>query len=473
MIISLYVNKTLIYLLIYCAFKVLFYISASSFFSSFLPILYLISISKLFSFLLYKFQNKITKKIQSIESNDNINRQENIIEQRLVEQPENININNRELYLYQLRKKIISLILILCASILEVIFYASFNKMFENDSVGSKRAFYYLTNNKLFFLLVLAFLYLVFYKTNNNTHNILSLFLIFFSQIIIYIIKYEEIENNYTLLIYGFFMNIIYSSQNFIEKELNGEEQNIQISPMFIMGKEGIFELILVIIFNIGVKWYYGENPIDRSLIGASITVKCIFMMLCILLSEYIRIDTLNNYDPFYVCFYEEIIYIFFSIYYFPSKELSYLLFHIIIMFSFFVFIETIELNFCGLNHNTQRYLREREFGILNEILEGIANISSLSTGSHSDSSGDYFNRNNDLIINEDNINFEINTSNDLNLIIGKIEKENSGEFNEEDKNKIQIEDDEKNINIGKILDEDVESFDGDQKTVFSNHLIN
>ena len=345
--------------------------------------------------------------------------------------------------------------------------------MFENDSVGNKRAFYYLTDNKLFFLLVLAFLYLVFYKTNNNVHNILSLFLIFFSQIIIYIINYENMENNYTLLLYGFFMNIIYSSQNFIEKELNGDEQNEKICPMFIMGKEGIFELILVIIFNIGVKWYYGKNPINSSLIDASITVKCIFMMLCILLSEYIRIDTLNNYDPFYVCFYEEIIYIFFSIYYYPSKELSYLLFHIIIIFSFFVFIETIELNFCGLNQNTKRYLREREFGNINEILEGIANISSLSTGSHSDSSGDLFNRNNDLIINEDNINFEINTSNDLNLIIGKIEKENSGEFNEEDKNKIQIEDDEKNINIGKILDEDVESFDGDQKTVFSNHLIN
>ena len=475
MIISFYPNKVLIYISIYCVFKVLFYISASNFFSSFLPSLYLISFSKIFSFILYKFQMKISKKIQSIENDENINsiQENNINEEQLINQPEQININRSAMYIYQLRKKLISLFLILCASILEVIFYASFNKMYEKDSIGSKRAFFYLNNNKFFFLLVLAFLYLVFYKKNNNIHNVLSLFLIFFSQIIIYIINYEENDKNYNLLLYGFFMNIIYASQNFIEKELNCEDNN-KISTMFIIGKEGIFELILVIIFNIGVKCYYGQNPINSSLFGASITVKCIFMMLCVLLSEYMRIDTLNNYDPFYICFYEEIIYIFFSIYNYPSKELIYLFLHIIIILSFFVFIETIELNFCGLNHSTQRYLREREYGNLNEILQGIANISSLSTGSHSGSSDEYNNTNNDLIINDDNINLnlDINNSNEINLIIGKIDKENSGYLNDDD-NKIKIEDDEKNINIGKILDEDEEeNYDGEQKTVFSNHLI-
>ena len=197
-------------------------------------------------------------------------------------------------------------------------------------------------------------------------------------------------------------------------------------------------------------------------------------MMLCVLLSEYMRIDTLNNYDPFYICFYEEIIYIFFSIYNYPSRELIYLFLHIIIILSFFVFIETIELNFCGLNHSTQRYLREREYGNLNEILQGIANISSLSTGSHSGSSDEYNNTNNDLIINDENINFnlDINNSNEINLIIGKIDKENSGYLNDDD-NKIKIEDDGKSINIGKILDEDEEeNYDGEQKTVFSNHII-
>jgi hypothetical protein len=416
---------------------------------------------------------KISKKIQSIENDENINsiHENNINEEQLINQPEQININRSAMYIYQLRKKLISLFLILCASILEVIFYASFNKMYEKDSIGSKRAFFYLNNNKFFFLLVLAFLYLVFYKKNNNIHNVLSLFLIFFSQIIIYIINYEENDKNYNLLLYGFFMNIIYASQNFIEKELNCEDNN-KISAMFIIGKEGIFELILVIIFNIGVKCYYGQNPINSSLFGASITVKCIFMMLCVLLSEYMRIDTLNNYDPFYICFYEEIIYIFFSIYNYPSKELIYLFLHIIIILSFFVFIETIELNFCGLNHSTQRYLREREYGNLNEILQGIANISSLSTGSHSGSSDEYNNTNNDLIINDDNINLnlDINNSNEINLIIGKIDKEDIGNLNDGD-NKINIEDDEKNINIGKILDEE-ENYDGEQKTVFSNHLI-
>ena len=143
-------------------------------------------------------------------------------------------------------------------------------------------------------------------------------------------------------------------------------------------------------------------------------------------------------------------------------------------MISFFVFIETIELNFCGLNHSTQRYLREREYGNLNEILQGIANISSLSTGSHTGSSDEYNNNNNDLIINDDNINInfnlDINNINEINLFIGKIDKENSEDLNDGG-NKIKIEDDENNINIGKILDEE-ENFDGEQKTVFSNHLI-
>ena len=144
MIISFYPNKVLIYISIYCVFKVLFYISASNFFSSFLPSLYLISFSKIFSFILYKFQMKITKKIQSIENDENINsiQENNINEEQLINQPEQININRSAMYIYQLRKKLISLFLILCASILEVIFYASFNKMYEKDSIGSKRAFF-------------------------------------------------------------------------------------------------------------------------------------------------------------------------------------------------------------------------------------------------------------------------------------------------------------------------------------------
>ena len=152
MIISIYPNKVLIYISIYCVFKVLFYISASNFFSSFLPSLYMISFSKIFSFILFKFQMKITKKFQSIENDENIsNIHENINEEQLINQPEQINLNRSAMYMYHLRKKLISLFLILCASILEVIFYASFNKMYEKDSIGNKRAFFYLTNNKFFF----------------------------------------------------------------------------------------------------------------------------------------------------------------------------------------------------------------------------------------------------------------------------------------------------------------------------------
>ena len=467
MLVSIYINKSLIYLLIYCIFKVLFYTSISNFFSSFLPPLYLISISKLFSFILYIFQHKISKKIQSIENNNNNNINRPILrnEVQRINPPENtnLNINRREIHIFQLRKKLISWFLILCASILEVIFYASFNKMYEKDSIGNKRAYYYLINNKLIFLLLLAFLYLVFYRKFNNIHNILSLFLIVFSQTIIYVINYKENDKNYKLLIYSFFMNIIYASQNFIEKEINTNNNNRnKMSPMVIIGKEGIFELILVIILNVGFKCYFGKNPYSTSLIDAGYTVKIIFMMLCILLSEYMRTDILNKHDPFYICFYEEIIYVFFSIYFYPSKELYYLFFHIIIFISFFIFIETIELNFCGLNHSTKRYLREREFGNLDEILQGIANISSLSTGSHSDSTNQ---NNNDLIINEDVVNFDYN--NETSIIIEKTENSDSGDLLEDDKNKYNIEN-KNNINIGEILDEVDESNDGEHKNVFS-----
>lgn len=468
MFISFYINKSLIYLLIYVIFKILFYISASNFFSSFLPTLYFISITKLFSFILYLFKTKISKKIESIENNGNVNRQENRNQEQLINPPNNFNLNRRALNIYNLRRKLISIFLILCASILEVIFYASFNKMNENDEIGNRRAFYYLTNNKLCFLLELAFIYMVFCKKFNNVHNILSLFLIFFSQTIIYIINYEENDKHYDLLLYGFFMNAIYASQNFIEQEINADNRK-SLPTMVIMGNEGIIELFLVFMFNVGVDWYFDKNSIPDYIVDVSIIVKCIFLMLCILLSEYARIETLNQYDPFHICFYEEIIYVFFTIYHYPSNELYYLFLHIIIILSFFIFIETIELNFCGLNHSTKRYLREREFGNLNEILEGIANISSLSTGSGSGGSNDN-NRNNDLFINEDNNIFDINNSDEINIITGKIESiENS---KDDDKNKNSIEDNKININIGKILDEDEESYDEEQKNVFSNHLI-
>ena len=469
MIISIYINKTIIYLFIYCIFKVLLYSSISNFFSSFLPPLYLISISKLFSFILYVFQYKINQKIQSIENNNNINQVRNRNEQQLINIPANLNI--RDISIYQSRKKIINICLIICASMLEVLFYASFNKWYEKDLTGNKRVFYYLINNKLFFLFILVFIYLVFYKKYNNIHNKLSLFLIFFSQIILYIMNYKENVKHYKLLIYSFLMNIIYAFQNFIEKEIseNNIGRNIS-SPMVIMGTEGIFELIVVIILHIFVNSYFGKNQITDSIINISITVKYIFMMCCILLSEYVRIGTLKQYNPFYICFFEEIIYIFFSIFNYPDMELYYVFFHIILVISFFIFIETIELNFCGLNHSTQRYLREIN-GDLNDILLRIANISSISTGSHSDSS-----KNNDsgLVINEDVFNFDIN-NNETKIIFGKME--NSDDLKEDDKSKNIKEDKDKdnninNINIGEILDEEKDSFDYEEKNVFSNHLL-
>ena len=396
------------------------------------------------------------KKIQSIENN-NINQQEIINEDQLLIPIQIINRNRNNL-----RRTLIFIFFILCSSILEVIFYSSFNKMYEKDLTGNKRAFYYLTNNKLCFLLELTFIYFIVHKKYNKIHNVLSLFLILFSQIIIYILNYEENDKHYGLLLYGFFMNIIYSSQNYIEKEFNNNN-NQTISPMVIIGSEGIFELLLVIMFNIGVKWYFGTNLISKNLFSASITFKCILMMLCIFLSEYVRLETLNKYNPFYICFYEELIYIFFSIYNYPYKELNYCFLHIIIIISIFIFCEIIELNFWGLNHYTQRYLREGEFGNMNEILEGIANISSLSTGSHTGSSGEDNNNGNDLF-NEGILNSDINNNNEIDIICGVLV--NNKDLSEVKKHNIN------NINIGELLDKEEENYDVGQKSVFSNHLI-
>ena len=481
MFISIYISKTLILILIYCVFKILFYSSASTFFKSSLPTLYFISITKLFSFILFLFKEKITKKIQSIENPNNNSINEMINEENLIEDNNiniNHNLNRREMYIYTFRKKLILIFLILCSSILEIIFYASFNKMNKSDSLGKKRALYYLKNNKLCFLLELSFIYYFFYKKYNNIHNIISLFLLFFSQFSSYILNYDN-DKHYSLLLYSFFMNILYASQNFIEKEINGENEN-KMPPMIIMGFEGMVELFVVFIFNIGVDWYFGESPITGYLIDSKIVIKSIFMMLCILLSEYIRLDILNKCNPFYICFCEEIIYICYFIYYNPFKELKFLFFHFVIIFSYLVFIETIELNFCGLNHKTQRYLIERRN--LNDILNGIANISNLSTGSGSNNtngSGGRNNNNDDILIIDDILNFDINNNNEKILLFdGKIDKnENSSE---KDKNLINLEDNINNINkininninIGTIIDEENESNDKEKNNTINNNLI-
>ena len=108
MFISIYISKTLILILIYCVFKILFYSSASTFFKSFLPTLYFISITKLFSFILFLIKTKITKKIQSIENPNNNNLDEIINEEHIIED-NNINIqhnlNRREMHIYNFRKK--------------------------------------------------------------------------------------------------------------------------------------------------------------------------------------------------------------------------------------------------------------------------------------------------------------------------------------------------------------------------------
>ena len=465
MLLSIYFNKSLLYLLFYCVFKFIFYIALTNYFSSFLYPLYLISISKIFSFILYKIKNKI----QSIQSNDNLSLSLENQEQLLYNQePNNISNNNsdgsngspRNSNRYRRKKKIISWAIIFTVSCFELIFYGLFNKIHDGDS--NKRGYYYLMNNKLFFLLVLALLNMCIFKEYINKHNILAIAILIVSQIGLYFINYFDYFQNLLFLIYSFFMNITYSVQNFFEKKLMIINDNHEKKTMYLASEEGILELIMVIILTIAVKWYFGVSfEYDVSL-----TVKFVFTALCILLSEFIRMDALYKYNPFYICFFEEIIYIGFSIYNTPEKELKYFIFHIINIIAFFIFIEIIELNFYGLNQKTLRYLRERELDRLNQLIAGMGNgSSSVSTGTNSSGNNDsneiqnninsQTEQNHEIILNDDLLNLEIIDNNDnINFILGKEEIDNDFFEDNKDinltKNDIDI-----NINFGKMFDDE------------------
>ena len=418
MLISIYLNKSLINIFIYVIFKFIFYLALTNLFSSFLPSLYLISISKIFTFLLYK----IKYKIQSIEENDNILRRFGNQEQLLNNDSRNNNMHNDanlDERTYNRRKKMLSWAMIFCISVLELIFYALFNKILDDDT--NKRGYFYLMNNKLFFLLVLSFLYIVFLNKYNNKHNILAIILLIISQITIYIINYIDFFQNNLFFIYSFFLNIIYSIQNFFEKKLIIINDNHEKHTMYIASEEGIIEVIIVIILTIAINWYFGSVPTLPFLQDYTLTAKIIFLSLCILFTEFVRLDTLINYNPFYICFFEEIIYICFWIYNSLDKELTYIIFHLINIFAFFIFIEVIELNFCGLNEKTERFLREREFELLNQMIEGVGSGSSLSTGSNSGGNSDHNNdnqaQNHEIILN-DQLNIDIFDNNENNFVI-------------------------------------------------------
>ena len=450
MLISLYSNKSLIYLFIYVVFKFIFYMALTNLFSSFLPSLYLISISKIFTFLLYKLKYKI----QSMEENDNILRRIGNQEQLINNQSRNNNLSNNanlDEIGFNRRKKVISWIMIFCISVLELIFYALFNKILEDDT--NQRGYYYLMNNKLFFLLLLSFLYLGFLNKYNNKHNILAIILLIIFQLTIYVINYIYFFQNYLFIIYSFFLNIIYSIQNFFEKKLIIINDNHEKHTMYIASEEGIIELIIVIILTIGIYWCLGSVPTFPFLQDYTLTVKIIFLSFCIIFTEFVRLDTLKDYNPFYICFFEEIIYICFWIYNSFDRELTYIIFHLINIFAFFVFIEVIELNFCGLNQKTERFLREREFELLNLMIEGVGSGSSLSTGSNSRGNSDHNNDNQDqnheIILNEQ-INIDIFDNNENNHLI-----ENYCEVFDDNQKDDNIKENFDNINIGPILGDD------------------
>ena len=177
--------------------------------------------------------------------------------------------------------------------------------------------------------------------------------------------------------------------------------------------------IIIIFIFNIILL-------IAINKIAIVFNYKIIFLSSCIIFTEFVRLDTLKDYNPFYICFFEEIIYICFWIYNSFDRELTYIIFHLINIFAFFVFIEVIELNFCGLNQKTERFLREREFELLNLMIEGVGSGSSLSTGSNSRGNSDHNNDNQDqnheIILNEQ-INIDIFDNNENNHLLKTIAK--------------------------------------------------
>ena len=457
MLISIYSNKSLIYLFIYCVFKFIFYIALTKYFSSFLYPLYLISISKIFTFLLYK----IKFKIQSIENNENISRrrlenQELLINNQQNNNNNNLIVNNGRRRNSNRRKKILSWIVVFSVSILELIFYGLFNKVHDEDS--NKRGYFYLMNNKLFFLSNLSVLYIAIFKKYRNKHNILAIIALIISQIGIYFTNYINIFENSLFLIYSFFMNIIYSLQNFFEKKLIEINDNHEKHTMYIISEEGILELLIVVILTIAVKWYFGSVPTMPFLNDYTLTIKFIFLALCILLTEFIRMDALYKYNPFYICFFEEIIYIGFFIYNTPEKEITYIIFLLINIFAFLVFIEIIELNFCGLNQRTERFIRERELDRLNNLIGGLESASSsLSTGSNSGGNIDIINNNNqdqghEIILNDDLLNLDIFDNNyNNNILLDKDEIDN--EILLDDKKEDEV--DKGEVNLEKIFDDD------------------
>lgn len=396
MIISFYGSSIFIYVLIYSIFRVLFYFSSVNFLSSFLPMLYLISISKVTSIILGITEFNLAKRMREDDyevDRSSLNNQ-NQIHNNENSRSESDSSDMKISYFFEPGIRLKYICLIICSSVVEMLFQISFNKIFDNDTNYRKRAHQYLIDNKFFLLLITLILFFCKKEKNLYSHHILSLSLIFLSQIIVYIISYKEIIENFGLVFYSFFMNILYAFQIFIEKEISSG--NRKLLPPIIIGMEGVFELVVSVILNCVIKITFNKEILPDSLPSMNMTFKGLFIILCFLLSEIVRIKILSRSNEFYICLSEQIVYIYFTFYYVTkSKELIYIPFQILIIFSFLIFVEIFELNFCGLNRKTERYLREDLFG--NNGLFGVfsRNLSSQSTESRTGSgSGGGANRN-------------------------------------------------------------------------------
>jgi hypothetical protein len=131
----------------------------------------------------------------------------------------------------------------------------------------------------------------------------------------------------------------------------------------------------------------------------------------------------------------------------------------IVICLGLMVYLEIIELNFCGLNQRTERFIRERELDRLNNLIGGLESASSsLSTGSNSGGNIDIINNNNnqdqghEIILNDDLLNLDIFDNNyNNNILLDKDEIDN--EILLDDKKEDEV--DKGEVNLEKIFDDD------------------
>ena len=318
------------------------------------------------SFLLYILPEYIIKKKSSISVKKDKQKQKQE------------NGNNRVVYLYSNTSKKMSLknylilflifllhyILIIFGPEIYLIIYGDKFKIFSNEFIVP---------------ISLLFLYLIFrilHKMNFYKHQYLSFLIIFFFDLMkflvfIFAIKIKEINFNLSYDLLYLIPLIIYvligSIQIYLIKRYL---YNKYFSPFFVIFIEGIvFEIISIILLPIFLNVECGKDlqPIlcEMKSVSSLAIILNIFQGILVSIKEFLRIKILDDFTVFHIMILDSIgilvddIYSLISDYNTPQLILSIFTFLITILF-LSIFIEIIELNFCGLNFNLKKNITRR-----------------------------------------------------------------------------------------------------------------